>query len=737
VVGGAILVSGCLGLAGRFLVQGQLAAPARTSSREAWFAFNPGPDKPFAGNPIDLRALNEKIAGQGGFIAAKDGHFVHGETGVPVRFWGVNGPSGQDVATLRREARKLAGRGVNLVRYTEAIYDKAGQASPQKVAHVIDVVEAMKPEGIYTHFSLFFPLGLHPTPETPFLRGYQGKKPPFCALFFNPDFQKQYLSWWKALLLTPSKTSGKWLIDDPAVAGVEILNEDSFFFWTFTPDNVPEPQLAMLEKLFGEWLAKRYGSIDAAVSRWAGVRTNRDRPEQGRLGFRPLYNLFMEKSVRDQDTARFLTETQRNFYESTYKFLRKLGFQGVITASNWTTASTAVLGPLEKFSYTAGDFLDRHGYLSCHAEGPNATWAITPGITYVDRSALRFDPEVPGKPRLFANPVMYIKYAGKPSMVSELAWNRPNRFRSEAPLYLAAYGALQDVDALVHFADDTPNWSAKPNPFMQPWTLMSPAMMGQFPAAALIYRKALIGQGDLLAEINLGLEDLFALKGTPLQEGAGFDELRARDIPAGTTLKPGNVIDPLIHYAGRTSVSFSEQGGSAVLKDLHPMIDRAARTVTSSNGQLRLDYGKGFFTMNAPAVQGVSGALNEAGTVELNDLSITSLLPIGHIVAVSLDDRPLATSQRFLLQVMSEEKATGFRTQPGQGGKLKVLDIGRDPWTVRAFEGTVRLKRPDASTLVVKALDPNGQTLRSVRTGAEIRLGSTILYYLIEPAPSQ
>jgi hypothetical protein len=37
-------------------------------------------------------------------------------------------------------------------------------------------------------------------------------------------------------------------------------------------------------------------------------------------------------------------------------------------------------------------------------------------------------------------------YAGKPSMISETTFCRPNRYRSEAPFYFAVYGALQDSD---------------------------------------------------------------------------------------------------------------------------------------------------------------------------------------------------------------------------------------------------------------------------------------------------
>ena len=60
-------------------------------------------------------------------------------------------------------------------------------------------------------------------------------------------------------------------------------------------------------------------------------------------------------------------------------------------ASNWSTASPEVFGPLEKLSYTAGDFIDRHGYFSCNHKGPAAEWSIRDGHTYSDRSALRFD----------------------------------------------------------------------------------------------------------------------------------------------------------------------------------------------------------------------------------------------------------------------------------------------------------------------------------------------------------
>ena len=710
---------------------GAWAAVAAAADEPGWFAFDPGPPERSA-SALDLRGLNEKVAGENGPIGVKDGRFVRTGNGEPVRFWAVNGPPGQDRASLKREARVLARYGVNLVRVHHGYYDQKGALDRKTVLNAIDVVEAMKAEGIYTHFSVYFPLWLAPGQGNPTLRGYEGDKHPFAALFFNDDFRKLYRSWWQALLTTPSPATGKRLVDDPAVFGLEVQNEDSLFFWTFSRENVPDPQLKRFEAKFGAWAAKRYGSIPAALKKW-GVADPRDNPAEGRVAFRNLWSLFNERTARDKDTARFLTETQRAFYADEIAFLRGLGFKGVVTCSNWTTADAGVLGPLEKYSYTLGDFVDRHGYYAGAQEGPDAAWKLAEAQSYADADALRFEPPEPGKSARFENPVMDPAYDGKPSMISETTFSRPNRFRSEAPLYLASYASLQGSDAVVHFAFDGAAWSVKPGFHMQPWTLMSPAMMGQFPAAAVLYRKGLVGEGDLLVDLNLKVDDLLDLKGTPLPQGAALDELRLKDVPKGVSLRPGNVIDPLVHYAGRSNVSFTAGGGPPKLKDLRPFIDHDKKTVSSTNGHLWLDYGKGVLAIRSPSAQGVSGALRKSGAADLGDVKVTSGMDLGHVVAVSLDDRPLARSGKILLQVMSEEKPSDFRTADGpKPGFRTIKGAGRDPWTVKRFEGTVRFKRADAASLKVTALDGNGAPVKEYGHADEIRLAPTTLYYLIE-----
>jgi len=709
------------------------AAEPRIGAEEGWFPFEPKPD-PFAQDSLlDLRFLNEHIAGENGFIAVREDQFIHSKTGEPMRFWAVNGPPhGLNGTDLQQCARMLAKHGVNLVRLHGGYFDENGEVEMSKIRHTIDVVEAMKADGIYSHLSIYFPLWITPKPGNPWLKGYDGKTHPFAALFFNPAFQAQYRKWWTALLTTPSPATGKTLVDEPAVAGLEMQNEDSLFFWTFSEQNIPDEELRLLEKMFGDWLVKRYGTISAAFEKWNQLKTKRDVAEENRVGFRPLWNLFNERTRRDKDTALFLLEVQTRFYTETYSFLRKLGFKGPVTASNWATASPEFLGPLEKLSYRCADFIDRHGYLGCNHKGSDSAWSLRNGHTYSDRSALRFDDERPAKLRQFVHPAMDPHYDGKPSMISETTWNRPNRFRSEAPLYLAVFGALQNSDAIVHFALDSKDWAVKPGYWMQPWTLMTPAMMGQFPAAALIYRRGLVATGSTVAEINLNKEAILRLEGTPLPQDASLDELRLKEVPSRTEFKPGQRLDPLLHYTGRVSVNFVDSPTKVKLGNIDQLIDHTAQTVSSTTGELKLDYGKGLLIINAPQAQGFSGCPRALHRIDTKDLSFESEMDLGHVVAVSLDNQPLTTSRKMLLQVMSEEKSSDFQTEPVSEGVKRITNLGKDPWLVKELSGTVAFKRADATELKVRTLDLNGYALENCGTAEKINLRPSTLYYVIE-----
>lgn len=732
----------CFVLAEPGFVPRGLDHPDRVAARRAeearqegeWVVFDPPADPFSAGNPIDLRPLNERFAGEHGRIVARDGRFVHEGTGQPVRFWGVNGPPGsvKTYEQSRAVARTLAKRGVNLLRIHGKLWDANLRPDPAAIERFSAVLDAMREEGIYTHASIYFPLWLSPGPDQ--LAGYDGKKHPFALLYFGDDFQSLYRAWWKALLEYRSPRSGRTLAQEPALFGVELVNEDSFFFWTFSEQNVPDPQLRVLEARFGRWCAQRHGSMERALAAWGGRPLKRDAVAEGRLAFRPLWNIVRQRTARDRDTVRFLAELQRGFYDDTTRYLRSLGYPGMVTASNWTTADARYLTPIEKWSYGGGDFLDRHGYFGGSHEGEHAAWSLRVGHTYRDRSAFRFEaPDAQAGP-VFANPVVDPIYHAKPSMISETTFTRPNRFRGQAPLWYAVFASVQGGNAIVHFALDGADWNVQPNFFMQPWTLMAPTQMGQFPAAARLFRQGLVDQGQTMASLDVPLDDLLDLRGTDLAQEAALDKLREADVPGdgrhAPEAGPSAGIDPLLAYVGRTEVNFTTVRRGARVLDAGAWIDRPGRSLRASNGQVRLDWGRGLLMVDAPRCQAIAGDLS-AGEAATQGLRLRSTMDNLHLLLVPLDDRPIDRSSRMLLQVMSEEQPSGWQAPRQADGTRRIDSLGRNPWQVRRVEGEVSLLRPDARSLRVAALDANGDAPREIGHADSIALEPGTLYYLI------
>ncbi|MCS6815239.1 MAG: hypothetical protein NZ772_16925, partial [Cyanobacteria bacterium] len=433
-------------------------------------------------------------------------------------------------------------------------------------------------------------------------------------------------------------------------------------------------------------------------------------------------------SRRAQDTAQFLTDLERNFFQGAIAYLHQsLGYQGLIYASNWVTADAQILGPLDKYANTVADFMDRHGYFGGLHEGERASYALSSGDRYSDRSALLFTSIDPKQHEDVSLPIMDLRYNDLPSTITEVNWTMPNRFRADFPLLAAAYGSLQGTDGFFFFATGKHGWE----PMLDKFTIASPVTMGQFPATALMYRQGMVQPGKTVVDISLTLNDLNSLKGAPVTAPQNLDEFRAQDIPPGQTLQTQQVksLDPFAYLVGKVNLRVVPQATPSRLLNLADFIDRNAKTIRSSTGQLLWNYNQGVVRVNAPQSQGVTGFLQRAGTIELETVRLSSKMDYGTIVVIALDDRPLATSKQMLLQVMSEEQNLGWRTD-GQSPKI-IQSIGTAPIAIRKLQGRVALKRSDAAKITVTALDYRGYPLRAIGNAKAITLQPDTIYYLL------
>ncbi len=220
---------------GPFFPQGKLKpGESYPHAAEGWFTFNRY-DTLLEESPIDLRALNESEAGAGGRIAVADTNFV--QEGKPLKFLGVGvSPevTGMPRHMIDLQAKFLARKGVNLVRFHGALIvqsgPKAGAIDERRLDDLFYYVAALKREGIYSHLSIYFQHWFDPS-ELDSLPGFENwESHPFAIHFFNDRWQEMYRGWWKEILTRTNPHTGTQLAGDPAVMGIELLNEDSFFF---------------------------------------------------------------------------------------------------------------------------------------------------------------------------------------------------------------------------------------------------------------------------------------------------------------------------------------------------------------------------------------------------------------------------------------------------------------------------------------------------------------------------
>ncbi len=197
----------------------------------------------------------------------------------PVRIWGVNLCFGANFPTHEDApyvAQRLAAAGVNSVRchhvdtsrWPSGIWNAADGKTiePQALERLDYLINELARCGIWVNLNLHVGrahskyLGL-PATNTDYDK---------IAGIFTPaliDAQKQYA---RDLLTHVNPHRGVRYADDPAIAFVEITNEDSLFMWGAdeTLRTLPPYYAQILQARFNDWLKQRYGSDESLRAAW-------------------------------------------------------------------------------------------------------------------------------------------------------------------------------------------------------------------------------------------------------------------------------------------------------------------------------------------------------------------------------------------------------------------------------------------------------------------------------------
>ncbi|HVR83863.1 MAG TPA: hypothetical protein VMU54_06085, partial [Planctomycetota bacterium] len=600
------------------------------------WAFEPDEDEFSPKALLDLRSLNERVAGESGFIkSTPSGDFALGN-GAPVRFWAVNtngGPSA-DPADIRKHARFLAKRGINMVRWHGALNPKGPQSKitdvdGDEIAKTQRFIAAMKAEGIYTTFSPYWAIAASANPNWN-LKGHPSGNLP-GLLFWDEDFQAAYKGWLREFFTRPNPY-GPPLKAEPAIAILQIQNEDSLLFWTI--EGVKGEERKRLMQKFGAWSAKKYGSMDKVNDAWGNTRADGDDFAATTAGLMHMWEFDPNQTggrlKRLADTLEFYSETMYAFNKSVAEFLRKdLGCRMLINAGNWHTANNLLMLDAEHWSYTANDIIGMNYYVNAGVhinpeDNSKTGWMVSKGDYFQDGSMLL-------TPRRLATNRKLV--AGYPYLISECTWVPPMSYQAEAPFLTAAYSSLTGFDILYWFAMGNSGYDRTINK----WQVACPASMGGWPASSLMFRRAYVRKADPVVHEERALEDIWSIRSTVIGEEESFDPNRhTGHLPKEVNLKGG--INPLAFLAGPVEVKYGGDPAKTTAVDLTKYIDEQKKTVRSTTGELLFNYGAGYCTIDAPKAQGVTGFLAKSGPFALGRLTIDSKNEYGAILAVPLDD---------------------------------------------------------------------------------------------------
>jgi hypothetical protein len=205
-------------------------------------------------------------------------HFHRG--GRDVRIWGVNLCFGSNFPTHEDApyvAERLAAAGVNSVRchhmdtsrWPRGIWnaENGKTIEPQALDRLDYLINELAKRGIFLN------LNLHVGREHSRYLGLPQTNREYDKIsgIFTPaliEAQKQYA---RDLLTHVNPYRGVRYADDPAIAFVEITNEDSLFMWGAeeTLRTLPNYYAGILRNQFNAWLRQRYGSDDALRTAWS------------------------------------------------------------------------------------------------------------------------------------------------------------------------------------------------------------------------------------------------------------------------------------------------------------------------------------------------------------------------------------------------------------------------------------------------------------------------------------
>ena len=382
-------------------------------------------------------------------------------------------------------------------------------------------------------------------------------------------------------------------------------------------------------------------------------------------------------AARFRDEGRFYYETELAYYRQMDDVLKnELGVKALVQGTNHNYGLPCL------WAESQLDLVDCHAYWQ-HPSFPNRPWSRT-------------DWRIGNSPML-DNPaggtiggLCRSAFLGKPFTVSEYNHPFPNEYGCEAPLLLAAYGALQDWDAIYFytFGHGWENEERTGNVVTGYFDVCNDVpKLAQMPAASLLFRRGDVRPAKRLVTVQYDQQRVF----DSLREGTSGFRL------AGEL----SSLLPLVHrfrvaQYGVPQTTRAEEVGFAA----------PAGEIASDTGELAWTAGdpkQGRLLIRTPRAAAAIGAIGAQAVGE--GVSVQADTPFAAVSAISLDGKPIGESGRILVTAAARCANTGMEWNEARNS---IGDRwGGAPILIEPVKGHLELRHA-AKRLQIVALDGRG-----------------------------
>jgi hypothetical protein len=682
--------------------------------------------------PADLSYLLEKPAGARGLITIRDGHLVDG-AGQRWRAWGTNFSTRMNLPPMHMApllARHLAKWGINCVRMHfmdlrwpngilmrgksmaprtigEAPHRDHNQPTnaldPEALARMDYLIACCKENGVYVDINLNV---ARPFTEADGVAQADWLGYAKALTYFDPrliELQKEYA---RDLLTHFNPFTASRYVDEPAVALVELVNENSILeSWlsdrlrgentrvTNTWSDIPPVYGAELDRRYNAWLAARYPDQAALSAAFQGDL----RPDESlaagtvrrlrKAEFAPAVGSSTAKgaasSGRFATEAEFYAQIERTYFAEMTAYLRdELGVKQVILGSsdhNSSLNNTLHLENLSRLGITDGHFYWQHPeFPKDEWSSPNWTIANTPMVDDPDRSVIAR--------------VSRSKVKDMPYLVSETNCPFPCDTAAGFLPILAAYARFQDWDGLFPYdynrIDDNDKL-AEERVLTYFSTGADPVKMSETVAAGLAFLRGDVQTTRQVVERSITREQMIEAQRQPL----GDSPYWVPDLPGRLALMHG------VRIAQMNAPANLPAAGSIPFPE---------HDIVSDTGELRWSAApeNGRVTFDTPRWQVLIARHGETRTA---NLALNLSTPYACVQAISLEDKPLAETGQILLVTTARVANTGMQWRDSSRTSLG-HQWGGAPSRIEPVHGTLLLEgMQPARHITIQALDGSGQ----------------------------